>query len=113
MAAFLSSRHLDIGVGDPSDFFQTLKVEVVRENNCSIIRVTGSVSVAHAIAAVALEMSRHSSPPSLHFGWTEMDMLSASWSYLAFGEGNVPWMVRELILGAEKDPARQPRVIIG
>jgi hypothetical protein len=42
-----------------------------------------------------------------------MDLLAASWSYLAFGEGNVPWKVRELILDAEPDPARQPRVIIG
>jgi len=30
-----------------------------------------------------------------------------------FGEGNVPWMVRELIQRAEKDPARQPNVVIG
>ncbi|MSU80430.1 MAG: amino acid transporter [Gemmataceae bacterium] len=104
---------LDINVDDPSDFFQTLKVEVVRENHRSIIRVTGSVSVAHAIAATALEMSRNSSPPGLHFGWTEMDMLSASWSYLAFGEGNVPWKVRELIQHAEPNPAKRPRVIVG
>ncbi len=104
---------LDVNVDDPSDFFQTLKVEVVRENHRSIIRVTGSVSVAHAIAATALELSRNSSPPGLHFGWTEMDMLSASWSYLAFGEGNVPWKVRELIQHAEPNPAKRPRVIVG
>jgi len=71
------------------------------------------VSVAHAIAAIALEMSKESRPPGVHFGWTEMDLLAASWSYFAFGEGNIPWKVRELILAAEPDLARQPRVIIG
>ncbi len=104
---------LDVNVDDPSDFFQTLNIEVVRENNRCIIRVTGGVSVAHAIAAVALEMSRNSVPPGLHFGWTRMDMLSASWSYLAFGEGNVPWKVRELIHRAEPDAKKRPRVIVG
>ena len=69
--------------------------------------------MAHAIAAIALEMSRYSKPPGLHFGWPGLDMLSASWSYLAFGEGNAPWKVRELIHRAEKDPTKRPRVIIG
>jgi hypothetical protein len=104
---------LEIHVDDPSDFYQKLMIEVARENNRYVIRVTNCVSVAHAIAAIALEMSRHSKPPGLHFGWPEMDMLSASWSYLAFGEGNIPWKVRELIVRAEKDTAKRPRVIVG
>ncbi|MSQ92934.1 MAG: amino acid transporter [Gemmataceae bacterium] len=104
---------LEVCVDDPSDFFQTLTIEVVRENSRYVIRVTNGVSVAQAIAAIALEMSRHSRPPGLHFGWPELDMLSASWSYLAFGEGNIPWKVRELIHRAEKDKAKRPRVIVG
>ena len=40
-----------------------------------MIRVTGCVSVPHAIAAIALEMSKHSKPPNLHFGWPEHDLL--------------------------------------
>jgi hypothetical protein len=39
--------------------------------------------------------------------------MAANIGFLLFGEGNVPWMVRELILDAEPDPAKQPRVIIG
>ena len=39
--------------------------------------------------------------------------LAASIGFLLFGEGNVPWMVRELICREEPDPERQPRVIIG
>jgi hypothetical protein len=104
---------LEIEMGDPSDFYQRLLVEILREETRVVIRVHNCVSVPHAIAAVALEMSRSSVPPALHFGWTELDLLSASWSYLAFGEGNIPWKVRELIHRAEKDPAKRPRVIVG
>jgi hypothetical protein len=104
---------LEVQVDDPSNFYQKLVIEVFQEGQNFVIKVTRCVSVAHAVAAVALEMSRHSKPPGLHFGWSELDLLAASWSYLAFGEGNVPWKVRELIREAEPDPARQPRVIIG
>ena len=104
---------LEVCVDDPSDFFQRLMIEIVRDNSRYVIKVTNCVSVAHAIAAIALEMSRSSKPPGLHFGWPEHDMLSASWSYLAFGEGNIAWKVRELIHRAEKDPANRPRVIVG
>jgi hypothetical protein len=104
---------LEVVTGDPSDFFQRVLVEVFREDRCFVIRLSRCVSVAHAIAATALEMSRTSRPPGLHFGWPGMDLLSASWSYLAFGEGNIPWKVRELIERAEPDPAKRPRVIVG
>jgi hypothetical protein len=104
---------LEIEVDDPSNFFQRLLVEVFQEDKRYIIRVRRCCSVAHAIAAIALEMSKESKPPGLHFGWTEMDLLSASWSYLALGEGNIPSKVHELIQAAEPDPARRPRVIVG
>jgi hypothetical protein len=104
---------LEIELDDPSDFYQHLNIEVLQEDARFIIRVTGCASVAHAIAAIALEMSRASQPPGLHFGWPELDLLSASWNYLAFGEGNIPWKVRELITRAEPDPKKRPRVIVG
>jgi len=104
---------LEVEVDDPSNFYQRLLVAVLREDKRVVIKVTRCVSVAHAIAAVALEMSKSSKPPGVHFGWSEMDLLAASWSYLAFGEGNVPWKVRELIVEAQPDPERRPRVIIG
>ncbi len=105
---------LEIQLGDPSDFFQNLDVEVFKEDEKRfVIRVTGGVSVAHSIAAVALEMSRVSRPPSLHFGWPGLNLLEASWSYLAFGEGNIPWKVRELIGRAEPEASKRPRVVVG
>lgn len=100
-------------VDDPSNFFQRLLIEVVQEDKLFVIKVHNCVSVAHALAAIALEMSRYSSPPGLHFGWPELDLLSASWSYFAFGEGNIPWKVRELITRSEPDPSKRPRVIVG
>jgi hypothetical protein len=104
---------LEIEVDDPSNFYQRLLIQVYQEHKRYIIKVQRCVSVAHAIAAIALEMSKDSKPPALHFGWSEMDLLSASWSYFAFGEGNIPSKVRELIHAAEPDPERRPRVIVG
>ena len=104
---------LEMQLDDPSDFYQRLLIEVFREETRVVIKVHNCVSVPHAVAAVALEMSKSSIPPGVHFGWPEQDMLSASWSYLAFGEGNIPWKVRELIHRAEPDPAKRPRVIVG
>jgi hypothetical protein len=104
---------LEVEIGDPSDFFQSIRIEVFQEGHRFVIRATRCVSIAHAIAAIALEMSRESKPPGVHFGWSEMDLLAASWSYFAFGEGNIPWKVRELVQAAEPKPERQPRVIVG
>ena len=113
LAADADVVFLEVEVDDPSDFFQRLLVEVVPEDHRFIVRVTRCVSVAHAIAAVALEMSKESKPPGLHFGWPEMGVLAASWNYLAFGEGNIPWKVHELIHMAEPNPGSRPRVIVG
>jgi hypothetical protein len=104
---------LEVEVDDPSNFYQRLLIEVSGEDKRFIIKATRCSCVAHAIAAIGLEMSRHSKPPGLHFGWSEIDSLAASWSYLAFGEGNVPWKVRELIMAAEPIAEKQPRVIVG
>jgi hypothetical protein len=104
---------LEVHTDDPSDFYQTPLVEVLREGKRIVLRLTRCVSVAHALAAAALEMSRSSKPPTLHFGWPELDVLTSSWNYFAFGEGNVPWKVRELIALVEPDPAKRPRVIVG
>jgi hypothetical protein len=104
---------LEIEVDDPSNFFQRLVIEVIQEDRRFIIRVRRCCSVAHAIAAIALEMSKESKPPALHFGWSELDLLHASWSYLALGEGNIPAKVRELIWAAQPDEQKRPRVIVG
>src|SRR5262249_52351557 len=104
---------LEVGLGDVSDFYQEPLVEVCQEDERFVLRISKCCSMAHVIAAVGLELSRVGRPPELHFGWSNESPLAANLGFLLFGEGNVPWMVRELIRKAEPDPARQPRVIIG
>lgn len=104
---------VEIHLDDASNFYQCLRIEVFREGARFVIKVTGCASVPHAIAAVALELSKVGKPPAIHLGWSEMSLLQSSWSYLAFGEGNVPWKVRELIRDQEPQAERRPRVIVG
>jgi hypothetical protein len=100
-------------VGDPSEFHHNPMIEVSEEDERFILRLSRCASVAHAVATVALELSKTGKPPEIHFGWSGESPLAANLSFLLFGEGNVPWLVRELILKEESDPAKQPRVIIG
>ena len=104
---------MEIERGDPSEFYQTPLLEVIEEQGRFILRITRCASIAHAIAAVALELSRVGQPPEIHFGWSDESPLAATVGFVLFGEGNVPWMVRELIRRAEADPSRRPPVIIG
>jgi hypothetical protein len=100
-------------LGDTSEFWQTPIMEVTQEEGRFIVRVTRCASIAHAIAAIALDLSKVGKPPEIHFGWSNESPMAANLGFLLFGEGNVPWMVRELILEAEPNPERQPRIIIG
>jgi hypothetical protein len=100
-------------VGDPSEFHHNPVIEVTEEEERFVLRLSRCVSVAHAIATVALELSKTGKPPEIHFGWSDESPLVANIGFVLFGEGNVPWLVRELIQRAEPDPAKRPRVIIG
>jgi hypothetical protein len=100
-------------IGDPSEFQQNPTIEVTQEEERFVLRVTRCVSIAHAVATVALELSKTGKPPEIHFGWSDESPLAANLNFDLFGQGNVPWLVRELILKAEPDPAKRPRVIIG
>jgi hypothetical protein len=100
-------------VGDPSEFHHNPTIEVTEEEGRFVLKLTRCASIAHAIATVALELSKTGKPPEIHFGWSDESPLAANLSFLLFGEGNVPWLVRELILKAQPEPAKRPRVIIG
>jgi hypothetical protein len=104
---------IEANLGDTSDFYQTPVIEVVQHEGCFILRVQKCASIAHSIAALALELSKVGNPPEIHFGWSNENPMAANIGFLLFGEGNVPWMVRELVQDAEPRPERQPRVIIG
>jgi hypothetical protein len=100
-------------VGDPSEFYQRPRMRIDQEHGLEVIRVFGCNSVAHVLAAMALEFRHVGHPPEVHFGWSEEPPMAANLHFLLFGEGNVPWMVHALIRKAEPDPARRPRVVIG
>lgn len=104
---------IEANLGDVSEFYQRPLIEVKHEGGVFILRVYRCASIAHTIAALALELSKVGKPPEIHFGWSDERPMAANISFLLFGEGNVPWMVRELITDAEPDPARQPRIIVG
>lgn len=104
---------IEAQLGDTSDFLHMPVVEVLNEEGSFILRVKRCASIAHTIAALALELSKAGRPPEIHFGWSNENPMTANLGFLLFGEGNVPWMVRELIQDAEPNPERQPRVIIG
>jgi hypothetical protein len=104
---------LEAELGDPSEFYQRPVMKVTQEEGRFIIRVTRCASIPHVIAAVMLELSKARKPPELHFGWSDESPLTANLNFVLFGEGNIPWLVRELIRKAEPNPERQPRIIIG
>jgi hypothetical protein len=104
---------IEAELGDASAFCQRPLLHVVQEDGRFIIRIKRCCSIPHVIANAALELSRESPPPEVHFGWSDESPIEANISFLLFGKGNIPWMVRELIRRAEPNPERQPRIFIG
>jgi hypothetical protein len=104
---------MEVEIGDASEFYQSPLMEIVHEEGRFIIRVTRCASIAHVIAVIALTLSQFGHPPELHFGWSDESPVRTNFRFLLFGEGNVPWIVRQLLIKAQPDPALRPRVIIG
>jgi hypothetical protein len=104
---------VEVTLGDPSGFYHRPLLEVMQEEGRFIIRIERCTSIAHVLAEVALDLSKESIPPELHFGWSRESPLTANLHFVLFGHGNVPWMVQYLLTGAEKDERRRPRVFIG
>jgi hypothetical protein len=104
---------LEVHLGDTSDFSPVPLLCVTQEEGRFIIRITECASVAHTLAAAALELSRCGRPPEIHFGWSEESPLAANLHFVLFGGGNIPWLVAELMRRAEPNPERRPRVIVG
>jgi hypothetical protein len=104
---------IEAELGDASDFYQKPLLEVRQEDGRFVIRATQCTSIPHVLAAAALELSKVGKPPEIHFGWSDESPVAANINFLLFGQGNVPWMVRDLIRKAEPDSGRQPRVILG
>jgi hypothetical protein len=103
---------VEVELDDASDFTNEPVISVHEEEGRYVLKVSEAASISHTLAALALEMAKSGEPPEIHFGWTDASPLSGGLGFLLFGEGNVPWMVRELLKRAEKNPARRPLIII-
>src|SRR5262245_6406953 len=103
---------VEVELEDPSEFHQKPTLQIKQEEGKYILKITDAASISHTLAALALEMSKVGRVAEIHFGWTDESPVSGTLGFLLFGEGNVPWMVRELIHRAEPDPARRPLIII-
>jgi len=105
---------IEVMLGDTSNFYQKPVVKIERECDLEVIRVSQCVSVSHVLAAICLELGRDNQfPPEIIFGWSHEQPLAANLNFLLLGEGNIPWMVKELVRKAVPDATRQPRVRIG
>ena len=103
---------VEVDLLDPSEFIQEPWLEIHQEEGRQVMHITRASSIAHTLAALAIEMAKDGRPPEIHFGWTDDTPWSGTLGFLLFGEGNVPWMVRELIRKAEPDPERRPFIVV-
>ncbi|MCE9534270.1 MAG: amino acid transporter, partial [Planctomycetes bacterium] len=103
---------VEVDLLDPSEFISEPWLEVHPEEGRYVMKISHASSIAHTLAAVALEMTKVGRPPEIHFGWTDETPWSGTIGFLLFGEGNIPWMVRELIRKAEPDPERRPFIVV-
>lgn len=103
---------VEVELDDASDFENDPVLRVTQEEGRYVMKITQAASISHTLAALALEMAKVGRPPEVHFGWSDESPLSVSFGFLLFGEGNVPWMVRELVRRAEPDETRRPVIII-
>ncbi|MBM3981267.1 MAG: amino acid transporter [Planctomycetes bacterium] len=103
---------VQVELADASDFVNEPVLRVEQEEGRYVVKITGAASIAHTLAALAIEMAKVGRPPEVHFGWTDDSPVSGTLGFLLFGEGNVPWMVRDLIRRAEPDESKRPLIII-
>lgn len=105
---------IEVRLGDPSNFYQRPLIKIEWEGKLEVLRVSRCVSVSHVLAAICLELCRDGGePPQIIFGWSHESPIAANLNFLLLGEGNIPWMVKELLRAAMPDAAHQPRVRIG
>jgi hypothetical protein len=103
---------VQVELADASEFVNQPELRIAQEEGRYILKITGAASIAHTLAALALEMGKVGRRAEIHFGWTDDSPVSGTLGFLLFGEGNVPWMVRELIRSAEPDEAKRPLIIV-
>jgi hypothetical protein len=104
---------MEVAQGDASAFTGDLRVRSARVGRHRVLRCT-SPAVANAIAALLLHLrDRTGGVPDAYFQWGEGNPVAKVFEYLAFGEGDVAPLTREVLRRAVNDPEVRPRIHAG
>ncbi|KRE81697.1 hypothetical protein [Arthrobacter sp. Soil763] len=104
---------LEVVVDDSSDFETELEVRGITRHGYRILEVHGPV-VPNTIASVLLHIRDVTGlMPHIYFRWTEGNPLTNLLRFLAFGEGEIAPVTREVLREAEPDVTRRPWVHVG
>ncbi|MEU8111762.1 amino acid transporter [Micromonospora sp. NPDC048947] len=105
---------VEVTVTDPSDFETELLVRgSVVDGRFPVLSLASS-SVPTALAALLLEIrDRSRRRPHIYFEWSEGGPTRNFLRYLAFGQGAIASVTREILRRQEPDPHRRPHVHAG
>jgi hypothetical protein len=104
---------MEVAQGDASAFTGDLQVRAARVGRHRVLRCT-SPAVANAIAALLLHLrDLTGGVPDAYFQWGEGNPVAKVFEYLAFGEGDVAPLTREVLRRAVDDPEVRPRIHVG
>jgi hypothetical protein len=113
LASHQSLLFVEVRLTDASEFSDHLVVRGANAGPHRILRCT-SPAVPNALAALLLYIrDRTGKPPHAYFGWTEGNPIAYLLKFLAFGEGDVAPVTREVLRQAERAPDRRPRIHLG
>lgn len=77
-----------------SEFMAPLRVRVVREGDNFVIDVTGAIAIANTIAYI----SELIDPVSIFVGLTRLNLMSQSFKFILWGEGETGMMIYKILL---------------
>ncbi|MGB9179296.1 MAG: hypothetical protein WCB68_08605 [Pyrinomonadaceae bacterium] len=101
---------LEVEVCDPSNFMDVLKVKGVEVENYRVLRAE-STTIPNSIAAFLLYLRDQTGKiPHIYFNWGERNPVAYLFDYVAFGQGDIAPMTREVLRQAEPDPEKRPAV---
>ena len=104
---------LEVEVCDASEFRDVLEVRGVEVDGYRVLRAESS-TVPNSIAAFLLYLRDQTDKlPHIYFTWSEANPLKFLARFILFGEGDVPFVTREVLRQAERDPERRPIVHVG
>ncbi|GIF73447.1 amino acid transporter [Asanoa siamensis] len=104
----------EVTITDPSEFESDLRVRGEIRHGRYRVFAMASPNVATALAGLLLEIQRTTGQrPHIYFEWTEGNPASNFLRYLAFGQGEVAPVTREILREHEPDRLKRPHVHVG